>query len=100
MSKLLILRLGQNNLTGVIPFTLGNLSSLQQLSMAFNHLEGGIPHDLRTLMGILTNNLSANALPDKLRFSSNRGYPIYFGKPLISSTAFNGVQSFGGGYST
>ncbi|KAL6331046.1 hypothetical protein AAG906_009474 [Vitis piasezkii] len=52
MSKLPILRLGQNNLTWVIPFTLGNLSSLQ------------------TLMGILTNSLSANALPNKLRFSN------------------------------
>ncbi|RVW71927.1 hypothetical protein CK203_052561 [Vitis vinifera] len=31
---------------------------------------------------------------------SNRGYPIYFGKPFISSAAFSGVQSFGGGYST
>ena len=68
--KLLILRLGQNNLTRIIPFTLGNLSSLQQLSVAFNHLEGGIPHDLRTLLDILTNSLSANALPNKLRFSN------------------------------
>ena len=31
---------------------------------------------------------------------SNKGYPIYFGKPFISSAAFNGVQSFRGGYST
>ena len=62
--------LGRNNLTGVIPFTLGNLSFLQQLSVAFNHLEGGIPHDLRTLMGILTNSLSANALPNKLRVNN------------------------------
>ena len=83
--KLLIPRFGQNNLIGVIPFTLGNLSSLQQLSVVFNHLEGGIPHDLRTLMGILTNSLSTNALPNKLRFSN-----LNF---------FNGsiAQSFGSG---
>eukprot|EP00261_Vitis_vinifera_P019766 XP_010650361.1 PREDICTED: LRR receptor-like serine/threonine-protein kinase EFR [Vitis vinifera] len=30
---------------------------------------------------------------------SNRGYPIYFGKPFIFLAAFNGVQSFGGGIS-
>ena len=36
------------------------------------------------------------ANPEAWEEQSNRGYPIYFGKPFISSAAFSG----GGGYST
>ena len=49
-------------LTGVIPFTLGNLSRLQRLSMASNHLEGGIPHDLGRLMSLTHLYLGVNSL--------------------------------------
>eukprot|EP00261_Vitis_vinifera_P036335 XP_019077578.1 PREDICTED: putative receptor-like protein kinase At3g47110 isoform X2 [Vitis vinifera] len=61
-TKLLVLRLGGNGLTGVIPSTLGNLSSLQHLSVSFNHLEGSIPHDLGRLKSLKILYLSVNNL--------------------------------------
>ena len=37
------LRLSHNNLTGVIPASLGTMASLADISLSYNHLQGPVP---------------------------------------------------------
>ena len=54
--------LPHNNLTGVLPFELGNLSHLQRLELQGNSLTGVIPSELGNLSQLQHLNLVANGL--------------------------------------
>jgi len=65
LMRLRTLTLTNNSLTGSIPASLGNLSSLGVLELSFNQLEGTIPHNLGILknlwfLGLAHNNLLGN----------------------------------------
>ena len=45
--SLQVLSLSMNNLSGIIPASLGSLSSLQALYLSSNKLQGAIPNTLR-----------------------------------------------------
>ncbi|TVU21841.1 hypothetical protein EJB05_31510, partial [Eragrostis curvula] len=57
-----ILTLANNNLTGTIPASLGNLSSLTVLELSFNQLEGIIPSSLGNIRSIQYLHLAFNNL--------------------------------------
>ncbi|KAK2969232.1 hypothetical protein RJ640_003466 [Escallonia rubra] len=59
---LLRLFLDENNLTGIIPPSFGNISSLKVLSMAFNNLSGSIPTELAQLSNLQELYLNENHL--------------------------------------
>ncbi|KAH7653130.1 Non-specific serine/threonine protein kinase protein, partial [Dioscorea alata] len=60
--KLELLALDNNNLTGVIPTSFGNLSTLMLLSCMYNNLQGSIPKELRKLPKLEFFQASANTL--------------------------------------
>jgi len=57
-----ILQLDNNNLSGTIPASLGNLSQLQRLSFFLNQLTGNIPAALGNLLNLQSLNLDFNQL--------------------------------------
>jgi protocatechuate 3,4-dioxygenase beta subunit len=68
-SNLLALNLSQNHLTGSIPSTFGNLSSLYALNLENNRLSGSIPPELANLgnlqfLHLAYNQLSGNIPPE------------------------------------
>ncbi|KAJ0987981.1 hypothetical protein J5N97_006337 [Dioscorea zingiberensis] len=60
LPKLEMLVLGNNSLTGVIPSSIGNLSSLTLLSLALNNLEGIIPEELGRLSNLISFQVAVN----------------------------------------
>uniref|UniRef100_A0A0D3EJL8 Receptor kinase-like protein Xa21 n=1 Tax=Oryza barthii TaxID=65489 RepID=A0A0D3EJL8_9ORYZ len=63
------LQLRKNSLTGKIPASLANLSSLQHLSLSYNKLEGLIPPGLGDIAGLRYLFLNANNLSGELPLS-------------------------------
>ncbi|KAK9081988.1 hypothetical protein Syun_030970 [Stephania yunnanensis] len=55
-----------NNLTGSLPYDLGNLSSLQFIGLGRNFLEGGIPDSIGQLKSLYFLSLDENMLSSKL----------------------------------
>ncbi|KAJ0987974.1 hypothetical protein J5N97_006330 [Dioscorea zingiberensis] len=62
LPKLEMLLLLNNSLTGVIPSSIGNLSSLTLLSLTLNNLQGIIPEELGRLSKLTTFGVSENWL--------------------------------------
>ncbi|KAM3705161.1 hypothetical protein ACB098_03G059100 [Castanea mollissima] len=58
-----------NNLTGVIPSTFGNLSTLTILNKARTQISGEIPIELGCLINLVTLQLSENQLSGEIPFS-------------------------------
>ena len=56
------IKLENNNLVGTIPATLGNLTSLWQLSLSFNQLSGEIPSSFGNLSNLASLSLFSNQL--------------------------------------
>ncbi|KAL8506449.1 hypothetical protein ACS0TY_017370 [Phlomoides rotata] len=87
LTNLILLDLGENDLTGAIPAALGNLRSLQALGIYSNKLQGSISHAICNLGNLFSIDLAENnlfgPLPSCLRnLSSLR--EIFF-----ASNAFN-----------
>nr|XP_010930449.3 putative receptor-like protein kinase At3g47110 [Elaeis guineensis] len=80
-SPLFLLGLSKNLLSGSIPPSMGNLSSLQYLYLAENNLEGSIPESLGKIPGLEVIDLSINNL------SGRMPPPLY----NLSSLAYLGV---------
>ena len=64
LSNLSVLELGRNQLSGEIPEELGNLSSLERLSLSRNKLSGGIPTELGNLVNLIELSLWGNQLSE------------------------------------
>jgi hypothetical protein len=62
LTDLSMLQLSCNSLTGQIPDNIGNLQNLQTLSLGSNHLEGRIPEGIGNLQKLQYLSLSANHL--------------------------------------
>ena len=60
--KLEYLRLKTNNLTGSIPASLSNCTSLKELTIGFNDLAGPIPLELGLLQNLYKLGLQSNKL--------------------------------------
>ncbi|KAF8408856.1 hypothetical protein HHK36_004925 [Tetracentron sinense] len=66
ISSLTVLSLSQNSLQGEIPKELGGLGSLEQLDLSYNHLSGEIPEEIEGLKGLTILDLSWNGLQGQL----------------------------------
>ncbi|XP_059624900.1 receptor-like protein EIX2 [Cornus florida] len=76
-SSLVEVYLSQNNLQGLIPNALGNLKFLTHLDLSSNHLEGGIPKSFGNLSSLQTLHLSQNNLTEQLpKFVQNLSGPV------------------------
>ncbi|KAK1392894.1 putative LRR receptor-like serine/threonine-protein kinase IRK [Heracleum sosnowskyi] len=60
--NLLVLDISKNSLTGAIPSTLGDLSSLQYLNLSKNSLIGGIPDSIEELKALEILDMSENQM--------------------------------------
>ena len=63
------LDLHDNNLTGTIPSTIGNLILLQVLDLDYNHLAGVIPHGISNQTNLQLLDLDSNNLTGTIPFS-------------------------------
>ncbi|KAK1412428.1 hypothetical protein QVD17_33673 [Tagetes erecta] len=66
LKALYILNVSHNNFTGSIPASLGNLSQLESLDMSSNKLTGEIPYTLANLTFLSRVNLSYNQLKGRI----------------------------------
>ncbi|KAL6197411.1 hypothetical protein ACLB2K_033020 [Fragaria x ananassa] len=62
ISSLRILSLSQNNLQGKVPSKIGSLVSLEQLDLSYNNLSGQIPEEIGGLESLTILDLSRNVL--------------------------------------
>ncbi|KZV27559.1 receptor-like protein 12 [Dorcoceras hygrometricum] len=92
LTGLIGLNLARNNLTGYIPQHIGHLRSLDILDLSGNHLSGGIPPGIGnlSLLGFLNlsyNNLSGR-IPPGLNFdeSSYIGNSLLCGRPILGTS--------------
>ena len=69
LTSLEFLSLDTNNLSGNIPATLGNLTSLDYLYLSGNQLTGGIPSELGNLNNLLLLYLAGNQLSESIPVS-------------------------------
>ena len=70
--------LNENNLTGTIPETIGNLKHLQSLNLDFNSLEGELPNSIGNMINLtqfsaINNNLTGN-IPESIGDMVNLEY--------------------------
>jgi hypothetical protein len=75
--------LSQNNLTGAIPETIANLTSLQIVDLSRNKLTGGLPKQLSNLVHLQHFNISHNQLSGDLPPGG------FFDTVPLSSVAYN-----------
>ncbi|XP_075663639.1 senescence-induced receptor-like serine/threonine-protein kinase [Castanea sativa] len=75
------LNLSSSKLTGEIPFSLSNLTALQNLDLSYNRLTGNVPNFLAQLPNLKTLNLSGNQLngsvPEDLIQKSRNGSLVF-----------------------
>ncbi|KAL8484712.1 hypothetical protein ACS0TY_027130 [Phlomoides rotata] len=60
LSSLILIALGENQMTGFVPRRMGNLMKLQGLFLSNNHLEGDLSTDLCRMSNLTTLDLSGN----------------------------------------
>ncbi|KAF3442967.1 hypothetical protein FNV43_RR16885 [Rhamnella rubrinervis] len=80
-TKMTILDLSENNLTGPIPEDFGKLTQLTGMSLIFNQLSGPIPESMGRLPSLMdlrlfNNNLSGTLPPDFGRYSNLREFQV------------------------
>ncbi|GAY66551.1 hypothetical protein CUMW_249600 [Citrus unshiu] len=87
LSRLVILNLSMNHLTGKIPDSIGSLGRLETLDLSKNQLSGAIPPNLTFSTFLAHLNLSDNNLsgeiPSNNQFQSLNDPSIYVGNPAL-----------------
>ncbi|EOA23516.1 hypothetical protein CARUB_v10016709mg [Capsella rubella] len=64
--SLRVLSLGHNTLSGPFPFSLCNLTQLQELSFSHNRIRGTLPSELSKLTKLRTMDISSNSISGKI----------------------------------
>nr|GMD21507.1 probable LRR receptor-like serine/threonine-protein kinase At3g47570 [Ipomoea batatas] len=82
LKKLQVLYLGSNSLTGGIPPTFGNLSSLRELGLQWNHLKGRIPHEITRCWNLYfislgSNNFTGTLSPSFFNMTSIQHFEVF-----------------------
>ncbi|CAO2185298.1 unnamed protein product [Urochloa humidicola] len=62
LTSLVFLDLGSNDITGTIPKSVGQFSYLQSLDLSYNHLTGHVPYEIGMLSNLTSLDLSNNRL--------------------------------------
>lgn len=70
--KVVYLDLGENNLQGNLPLTIGNLTYLERLDLSNNSLRGKMPRELRKFKNLKHLDLSGNQFVGHLPVTLNR----------------------------
>ncbi|KAF8407174.1 hypothetical protein HHK36_006300 [Tetracentron sinense] len=81
------LDLSSNNLTGDIPYELGELNGIHALNLSRNHLAGSIPKTLSNLKNIESLDLSHNKLSGEIPSELSRLYALE-----VFSVAYNNLS--------
>ncbi|KAL4273940.1 hypothetical protein GQ457_13G004090 [Hibiscus cannabinus] len=87
LSRLIIIQLDNNKLSGLIPNTIGELKELQSLSLSYNKLEGFIPSELCHLNNLAYLDLTSNKLSGPI--STCLGNLISLRNLLLGSNMFS-----------
>ncbi|KAK8525693.1 hypothetical protein V6N13_090901 [Hibiscus sabdariffa] len=66
LSRLILIEIGDNELTGIIPSTIGRLKDLQRLYLSYNNLEGPVPSELCHLNKLAFLSLTSNKLSGQI----------------------------------
>ncbi|XP_062016685.1 receptor like protein 29-like isoform X2 [Rosa rugosa] len=90
ISSLRVLTLSQNNLQGKVPSKIGALVSLEQLDLSYNNLSGQIPEEIGGLESLTILDLSQNVLEGQL--PSSFGQLQLLQKIDLSSNRLGGLQ--------
>ncbi|XP_024159457.1 receptor like protein 29 [Rosa chinensis] len=90
ISSLRVLTLSQNNLQGKVPSKIGALVSLEQLDLSYNNLSGQIPEEIGGLDSLTILDLSQNVLEGQL--PSSFGQLQLLQKIDLSSNRLGGLQ--------
>ncbi|XP_066339045.1 receptor-like protein EIX2 [Miscanthus floridulus] len=62
LTSLVVLNLGQNNITGSLPISVGQLTGLQTLDLSCNNLNGHVPYEIGKLSNLTDLDLNSNKL--------------------------------------
>nr|CAD1839348.1 unnamed protein product [Ananas comosus var. bracteatus] len=91
LSALNNLNLSRNHLTGRIPNKIGNLHSLESLDLSMNELNGTIPEDIAALTSLSSLNLSYNNLSGRIpsgdQMQTLVDPTIYAGNPYLCGSS-------------
>jgi Leucine-rich repeat (LRR) protein len=93
-----VLNLGNNNLTGVIPEDIGQLTALISLNLSANKLTGAIPQSICNLTSLETLDLSGNRLTGAFPTSLNDLH--FLSQFNVSNNDLEGTVPFTGQLST
>ncbi|GLJ41219.1 hypothetical protein SUGI_0853250 [Cryptomeria japonica] len=86
LNALHILNISRNNLSGEIPHTFGMLEQIESLDLSYNKLKGKIPMEMQNLhflaVSIMSNNRLCGKIPTEGQFSTfNDAY--FYGNPCL-----------------